>query len=163
MKENTETLLFKGISFLTEDWVSGRNVQAFHLEGEETESQTIWNYCIHPTGSTLELTRSSESGMPQLSFRPFLVHPESLCQYTGLDDEDGIKLFSGDLISVIDYTLGIHHTDSKGNKAPVKFEIKYSNGMYIADCGISNYPLSVLHKVCKYCGNISDRFLGKDK
>lgn len=84
-----------------------------------------------------------------LSTTTHRIDPETVCQYTGLTDKNGIKIFEGDIV------------DSNGTIGIVKFG-KYKNGFHYGfyiewtKCPLLRQELSFWNGISKVVDNIFD-------
>lgn len=77
------------------------------------------------------------------------VDPSSVCQYTGLKDEDENDIFEGDLLAEKRFPM---------------YEVGYANSEFAASYIGENtfiFKLPALSKGCVVCGSIYDRKEGK--
>lgn len=108
-------ILFKGKCEKEGDWHFGHLFQ--------TDSGTI---CI------------LEKYVPLKELNYFEVDPETVCQYTGLTDKNGRKIFEGDILKI---------PEKKNHN--VKFE-------YGQFCVGINCPIAYIRTECEVIGNIFD-------
>ncbi|MBO5449789.1 MAG: hypothetical protein J5994_10770 [Ruminococcus sp.] len=72
---------------------------------------------------------------------PYLVIPSTVGQYTGLTDQNGVKIFEGDIIET-----------TSGNRGYVVFE----NGAFMKSCNPKDMPFLIADVVNTVIGNIHD-------
>ena len=152
-------ILFRGKRVDNGEWVLSGNI--IHFNDENTEKlyyipkANSENVCIHDNNDNI---LSIEKG----TF--YRVIPETVGQYTGVTDKNGIKIFEGDIIQT-------KKTGLKGEKN-YRFVIKYGRytpleyckeiysqwqtiGFYAFD-GKREYQLSCCEDMLEVIGNIYD-------
>lgn len=76
------------------------------------------------------------------------IEPETFCQYTGLTDKNGVKIFEGDIVSI----------SKKDERGVVRWED--GDAVYVSGCDDNVYLLSFLVTLWKrdieVIGNIHD-------
>lgn len=118
-------------------WLEG---QILH-DGVAGKHYIHWNNCLNESDNV------GEEGL--LRFVAYEVDPETVCQYTGLPDKTGKKIFNGDII-ISDGTIGI-----------VKFG-KYKNGFHYGfyvewtSCPLLRQELGFWNDRSEIIGNIFD-------
>ena len=91
----------------------------------------------------------------------FAVDPTTICEYTGLTDKNGTKIFEGDIIRLETGDGKIHKADVKWDKEIARFEMDKRTGFYSvyedSICGFNAgiFNLSVCGK-CEVIGSIHD-------
>lgn len=126
-------ILFKAKRLDSGEWVEGYYVRrAMRLVDEHG--------CLCPTYSH-RIYRTDEG---RQSF--YAVDPETLCQYTGLTDKNGVKIFEGDVVVV--------YQGWNGEKKCTVLEKKRS---VVVENDTVQYGLFGLEKQVSVIGNIHDK------
>ena len=145
-------ILFRGKNSVTGRWVQG---DLLHISsgciiyhGSQTESEIKEN-----TGAAIELLIDEVS----------VVNPETVGQFTGLTDKNGVNIFEGDIlvdkegsISVVKFGQFKAGKDDYGIEyMPVGFHILFSdNGTYCINLCGDGYAIS--SKECSIVGNVHE-------
>lgn len=80
--------------------------------------------------------------------------PETLCQYTGFSDEDGNKIFDGDIVGFLDYTSTENGYCEHGCRGQVVWDEETASFQVTERLSAESYE--VLDRGCKVLGNIFD-------
>lgn len=87
---------------------------------------------------------------------------KTVCQYTGLTDKDGRKVFEGDIIEshtpngqIIALNMVVRYGNYQAY-CPVDEEYMDSVGFYISASGYPDMPVGALENYAKVIGNIFD-------
>lgn len=81
------------------------------------------------------------------------VDPETVCQYTGLMDKNGKKIFEGDIISTPKY--GIDNGNGHNFSGKDRFLVGYADGTYYLENKLRKFCLRT-DSTCEVIGNIFD-------
>jgi uncharacterized phage protein (TIGR01671 family) len=83
---------------------------------------------------------------------PFWVNPDTVGQYTGLKDKNGVKIFEGDIVQLFDK---YHGCTAKGY-GKVIFSYEYVGGWVITSNGEDKLTLGIHTDIVEVVGNIHD-------
>lgn len=116
-------ILFRGKTLYEGEWITG------YLSKEPADS----NYYIQPVGKNI----------------CDVVNPETVGQYTGVDDCTGRKIFEGDLVKGFDNYTGEIYQDVTGL-------VKFYKGSFGAEWNNCFEPFSITDDEIIVIGNIHD-------
>lgn len=116
-------ILFRGKTLYEGEWITG------YLSKEPADS----NYYIQPVGKNI----------------CDVVNPETVGQYTGVDDCTGRKIFEGDLVKGFDNYTGEIYQDVTGL-------VKFYKGSFGAEWSGCFEPFSITDDEIIVIGNIHD-------
>lgn len=103
-------ILFRGKRADNNEWVYGDLLNWY-----DTENNNQYNPCIIPI----------ECSVKGKSIRDFVVVPETIGQYTEINDENGVKIFEGDIVEIDNYVAEMF-------KIPYKCKIIFKHGNFLA-------------------------------
>ena len=103
-------ILFRGKRADNGEWVYGDLLNWY-----DTEDDNKYNPCIIPI----------ECSIKGKSIRDFVVVPETIGQYTEINDENGVKIFEGDIVELDNYIAEMF-------KISLKCKIVFKHGNYLA-------------------------------
>ena len=84
----------------------------------------------------------------------YFIDPSTICQCTGFYDEDGNKIFEGDIVGFIDYTSTENGYSEHYCRGKVEWDEE--TGSFQVTDRLSAESYEVLERGCKVLGNIFD-------
>lgn len=121
-------ILFRGKRVDNGEWISGDLITTPFIRNE-TQQNIIYILDITKADYDCFEDLTEDNGI-------FEVNPETVCQYTGLTDKNGRKIFEGDCL---------------GHKQNV---VEYLSGSFVVS---GDRPLSMMAKYNEVVGNIFDK------
>ena len=121
-------ILFRGKRDDNGEWISGDLITTPFIRNE-TQQNIIYILDITKADYDCFEDLTEDNGI-------FEVNPETVCQYTGLTDKNGRKIFEGDCL---------------GHKQNV---VEYLSGSFVVS---GDRPLSMMAKYNEVVGNIFDK------
>ena len=136
-------------------WVNnGEWVEGYYCKISETTYAFAEDYERNPIPVHHYILQEvmTDWGLPN-RFNQYEIDPETLCQYTGKSDEDGEKIFEGDIVGFID----LYSTESGYSESSCLGEVIWSKEecCFHVTNRLSAESWEVLDE-CKVVGNVFD-------
>lgn len=111
---------------------NGKWVEGYYLDINQRNGHTPTYYIL-------------EAGASGFDFWWHKVDPATVCQYTGLTDKNGVKVFEGDEVTVF-----------RGWRGTRTCTVSFGYGAYVLEDELVRYPLFGIENQIVVTGNIHD-------